>query len=162
MLPSEFQPFFWATVNTLPREVRECITRYATECVTAELFVNDQAVFRAERKLGLPWVPAVMYEHNGFWTFAFRPLLLNAPPEVFRTIIRHELLHAFLYAVNGMPTDAAVGRYEGFKKRLDEKYDAEGRQPTSDYERQENLIELMNEECGGEEKAARAWVEENR
>jgi hypothetical protein len=62
MTPEEFQPFFWATVNSLPKPVRECITRYASECVTAELFVNDQAVFRVERKLGLPWVPAVMYD----------------------------------------------------------------------------------------------------
>jgi hypothetical protein len=162
MTTAEFSAFFWSTVNTLPQEMRNCLTRYAQECVTAELFVNDQAVFRAEKRMGLDWVPAIMEERNGYWTFAFRPVLLDAPKEVFETIIRHELLHAFLYAVNGMPTPEAAKLYKRFQERLEAKYAAAGRQPNSDYHRQEELIELMNEEFGGDEKVARDWVIANR
>ena len=162
MTTEEFSKLFWGTVNTLPKDLRECLTRYAQECVTAHLFVNDQAVFRLERKLGLDFVPAAMLEEGATWTFAFRPMLMDAPQQVFETIIRHELLHAFLYAVNGMPTREAADRYEIFQRQLEAKYAAEARQPLSEANRMEDLIALMNEEFGGDEKAAREWVIANK
>lgn len=158
MTVAEFEKLFWSTVESLPRDMVDCIKRYAAARITPEIHVTDSAVDQIQQRQGLDFVPAAMVEANGKWFFAFRPMLLSAPESVFQTIIRHEVLHAFLYAVNGMPTPGAEERYFDNEKRLEAEYARQGLKPACEADRIENLICLMNDEFGGDETAAREWV----
>lgn len=161
----EFRNFFLDILNNrIPNEAkRNILKKWKIGDRVPELFISDQDII--DNFKSLVKYAASLNELDNH-KFAFREFLVrNAPPEVVKTIIQHELIHVF------MEPDYDYGRKSWFESFQQSSYPRHlSVDPVRDYEErilkeqhtalEEAKVSNLNYKWGGDEKAANEWLDE--
>ena len=87
-------------------------------------------------------------------------LLETAPENVIRTIVRHEMIEGFLISVEHSGVKATSEATERYKSALLQIGKENGVEVAKSYNITEDLVCFINDQWGGDENCAKAWVSE--
>ena len=131
-----------------------------------EVWINDEFVDKAEEREArkLPAAITIFEQQRKVWWSVFRRLVLNAPEEIFRTMVWHEAIHMWIYPVLfPAPRGYKKISHPHFRAVMDlrEMYarepNAVATKPSkSNYE--EALVSFINRSWGRDESAALSWI----
>lgn len=157
MTHPEFQSLFDGIFHSLPDYAKDAISRYIATGATSEILIDNDAADKMEAK-GTQVPAAALLDSPPRWYFVFRPfLLVQCPKDILSTIVRHEMAHAFLIAVERCPTPESKREVDRYRRLVDslstlialpDKYDMT-----------EDLISIINDDWGSDEMAAKTWLQ---
>ena len=153
MTDSEFKTIFDEVYFSLPNYVLESIRLYSEKGIFVEVLFSDAPVDMAERKFKRGCPSAFLLITDSSWSFAFRPRVADAPQDILTTIIRHEIIHAFLVAAENTHLRNSRIAVQDFERQLrlaDPSYKTD-----SALRKEEKLTSFINKSWGGIEDEAR-------
>jgi hypothetical protein len=159
MMNDEFQNRFDEVLHGAPDYAKSSITEYIATGIKCEILISDEAADKAQKvkKIDIPAAHLLATDTN--WHFVFRPFLLDAPGDILRSIIRHEIIHGFLISVECLPTQAAQAEVNKYKQRLGDLQKKFKIELPEGYDMTEDLVCTINDDWGGDDLAAKKWLQ---
>lgn len=160
MTDIEFQAVIDEVFASIPSYAHDVINTYCQQFIQSEFLVSDERADEAAKSKAIDIPASFLLATDTHWHFVFRPHVLNAPCDVLKTIIRHEIVHGFLISVAHVPSGAAKKALNGYKMQIEAICKRAGITVPLSYE--EDLVCIINDDWGGDEMKAKEWVRQHR
>jgi len=160
----EFQSYFQRVFEELiPEPGRRKIKEYWKQNnIKYSVTVSDKRMDELEKESGRKFPSGVLYLDGLERAFVFRSCLLEAPELVLRTVIQHELIHAY-FETNRIPPSvlpvsqrADLSNPVGYIKQAFDRSKESFRNRM--YRIEEEIVSGINRDWGGDEAIANDWI----
>lgn len=165
MNPEEFEPTYAKICAEAPAYVTESLAYFFREnSILHQSLVSSESIDKAEITTGRKLPIAITLFDGRKWFTVFRDQIYEAPYQVLRAVIHHEIAHMFVTPIlRPLPFQKNLPklgreRIKAFREMFEKETSFRHSKASLDDTYEEGLVSFMNTSWGNDEAAAHSWL----